>query len=361
MLISDIIPENVNLKWLHENTIYLTKYGSHAYGTNTPESDLDIRGITIPPKEYYLGVLSTFEQYQSNSPYDLCIFDLRKFIKLSLDFNPNAVEILFTEQEDHIYEKKPINKLFENKEKFISKKAKHTMAGYSHAQIKRIKLHRKYVLNPPKKKPERNDFGLPENKTLIPTHQLQEIEAEVNKKINEWIIDASEMSNDLAIDIKNKMFNILTDLKINTDDYEIYAARSLGLNDNLLEAFRKERSFRSAKKEFENFINWKNNRNPKRYAMEEKHGFDLKHASHIYRLYTSCIELLETGKFVVRRPDAQRILEIRNGAWTYDQLVEWAAEQDLKLENLYKTSKIPHEPDRNFINNLCIEMIENML
>ncbi len=48
--------------WLPEHTVFLTKHGSHAYGTNTPSSDLDLRGIAIPPKEYLLGFNKSFEQ-----------------------------------------------------------------------------------------------------------------------------------------------------------------------------------------------------------------------------------------------------------------------------------------------------------
>lgn len=359
--INNIIPANVNLKWLHSNTIYLTKHGSHAYGTNTPESDLDIRGIAIPPKEYYFGVLSTFEQYQSSEPYDLCIFDLRKFIKLAMDFNPNAVEILFTEQEDHIYENNPINKLFENKEKFISKKAKHTLSGYSRAQIHRIKLHRKYIQNPPNKKPERIDFGLPENNTLIPHHQLLEIDAAITKKVSDWQIDTTGLPNEIAIQIKNAMRDILFELKINTEEYDLYAAKYLGLNDNLLEAFKKERQYKNAKREWDNYNEWKKKRNPKRYAIEEKYGMDNKHASHCVRLFRSCRELLETGKFKVKRDDAEELLAIKNGAWTYEQLINFADKEESYLNELYKTSTIPHEPDRKFINELCMEMIEEII
>lgn len=361
LTIQDIVPANVNLKWLRDNTIYLTKYGSHAYGTSTPESDLDIRGIAIPPKEYYFGVLSTFEQYLSSEPYDLCIFDLRKFVKLALDFNPNAVEILFTEQEDHIYEKSPVQKLFDNKEKFISKKAKHTLSGYSRAQIKRIKTHRKYIINPPTKKPERIDFGLPANNTLIPHHQLLEIDAAINKKISEWQIDTTNLSNDTVIQIKNSMHDIMLELKINTEEFDLYAAKYLGLNDNLLEAFKAERQYKNAKREWDNYNEWKAKRNPKRYAMEEKYLMDTKHCSHCVRLFRSCRELLETGKFKVRRDDAEELLAIKNGAWTYEQLIEFADKEEAYLNELYKTSAIPNEPDRKFINELCMEMIEEMI
>ena len=46
--------------WMPNRTIFVTLHGSHAYGTNTPSSDLDIRAITIAPKPYYTGILRSF-------------------------------------------------------------------------------------------------------------------------------------------------------------------------------------------------------------------------------------------------------------------------------------------------------------
>lgn len=70
-----------NLSWLRQRTIYLTEHGSHAYGTSTPTSDLDVRGIAIAPMEYYLGFTHTFEQSVQNTPVDLTVFELQKFME----------------------------------------------------------------------------------------------------------------------------------------------------------------------------------------------------------------------------------------------------------------------------------------
>lgn len=351
-----------NLDWLSKNTIYVTKHGSHSYGTNTQLSDMDLRGICVPPKKYYLGTLDSFEQYQSMDPYDLTIFDLRKFCKLAMNANPNALEIIFTEPEDHLYWSPQMEKLFNIKEKFLSTKCKFSMAGYAYQQMRRLEQHRRWIRNPIVKKPERKDFGLPENSTLIPHHQLLEIDAAINKKIAEWWLDTTGYDPDLIIDIKNKTHDILTELKINTEDYDLYAARYLGLGDNLMEAFKKERKYKQAKREYDNFLTWKKTRNPERAILEEKYHMDTKHASQLYRLYVTCIDLLTTGKLIVKRPDAEQILAIRNGAWSFEQLMEWSKQQEGKLEDLYKNCTVlPREPDRQTINDTCISMIESMM
>lgn len=50
-----------NLDWLRHSTIFLSRSGSHAYGTNLPTSDEDFRGIAIPPKRYFHGFVDRFE------------------------------------------------------------------------------------------------------------------------------------------------------------------------------------------------------------------------------------------------------------------------------------------------------------
>lgn len=349
-----------NLDWLYDRTIYLTVHGSHAYGCNTPDSDIDLRGIAVPTKKYFFGYQDNFEQAQFNE-VDCTIFDIRKFVKLAADFNPNAVEILFTDPEEQLIFKDPFKKLFEIKNKFISKKAKFTMSGYAISQLRRIHRHRRWLLNPMKEPPKRTDYGLPEHGSLIPHHQLLEIEAAINKKLDEWNFDTTGLDNDTSIWLKNKLFDLLKDLKINTDEYDIYAARSLGLNDNLTEAFKKERKYKSAKREWDNYQHWKKTRNPERAKLEEKYGYDVKHASHLFRLFKQCEEVLLYGVVRVKRPDAEQILAIKNGAWTYEQIIEFAEEQDKYMDELYKKSTIPREPDRKAINDVCIEIVEAML
>lgn len=65
--------------------------GSHAYGMAGPDSDLDLRGVIIPPEEYFCG-LEVFEQYVPGNEEDVCYYDVRKFFSLSMKGNPHVLE-----------------------------------------------------------------------------------------------------------------------------------------------------------------------------------------------------------------------------------------------------------------------------
>lgn len=351
--------KQTNLNWLERGTIFLTVHGSHAYGLNHEGSDIDIRGIAIPPTKYYFGILDSFEQAQFSEPYDCVIFDLRKFVKLALECNPNVIELLFIDPKYHIIKTSIFDQLIKIRDAFISKKAKYTFAGYARSQLLRLQRHRRWLLNQDKyeKKPERIDFGLPDTYKLIPTHKLQEIEAQITKKINQWNFDSTGLDRDVAINIKNEVHDILFDLKINQDDFHTYAARSIGLDDNLIEAFKKERRYISALKEYKAYQIWKKERNRERYAMEQKYGFDLKHCSHLVRLYIQAVHLLKTKEVLINVSDLEEIAAVRRGDWKYEQLVEWAGKQDKILDELYKTSDLKREPDRNLVNKTLIELL----
>jgi predicted ABC-class ATPase len=125
---------------------------------------------------------------------------------------------------------------------------------------------------------------------------------------------------------------------------------------------KRERQYTSAKREFEQYQNWKATRNKSRAELEEKYGYDTKHAYHLVRLIRMCREMLTTGKVIVKRPDREELLAIRNGAWTYDQLIEFAEKEEQELNVIYETCNIlPHKPNREKLDKLCIELVEKSL
>ncbi len=86
------------------------------------------------------------------------------------------------------------------------------------------------------------------------------------------------------------------------------------------------------------------------------HG-NTKHAMHLVRLLRMGAEALQEGVLRVRRPDAEELLAIRNGAWTYEQVVEYAEKMDkLVLEELYPNTKLPKRPDIHLAAELILKV-----
>ncbi len=57
-------------------------------------------------------------------------------------------------------------------------------------------------------------------------------------------------------------------------------------------------------------------------------------------------EALEEGVLKVKRPDAEELLAIRAGAWTYEECVTYAEEMDELIRGkLYKETMLPKKPD----------------
>lgn len=308
-----------NHKWLANNTIYLTVHGSRAYGTNTAKSDTDVKGVCIAPKETYLGFASNIEQVELKDvekDVEGTIYELRKFASLASNCNPNIIELLFIDESDHLIVTPWMEPFLNNKEKFLSTKCKHTFSGYAMSQLRRIKSHRSWLLDPPKSPPDRKDYGLPSNRKLSKTD-----------------------------------YGAVKNLKEQGHEF----------SEEIMHVFAQEKGYASAKKHYDQYQQWKKNRNPKRAALEAKYGFDCKHGMHLVRLMRMGAEILEFGKVNVKRPDAEELLAIRNGAWSYDELIEWAEAQDEKLSELYETSTLPKKADVDFIENLCVESIHTWL
>ena len=69
-------------------------------------------------------------------------------------------------------------------------------------------------------------------------------------------------------------------------------------------------------------------------------------------------EILTTGQVIVKRPDREELLAIRTGAWTFDQLIEWAEKEDKALEELKESSPLPRAPDRVYLDSVCQRITE---
>lgn len=349
-----------SMPWLKDRTIFVARSGSHAYGTSLPTSDLDFKGFAVPPKEYFLGFVKKFEQAEQREPYDCTIYDIRKFFNLAADCNPSIIETLFVDEADIISTATAGRYVRCNAEHFLSKKAKHTFSGYAMSQLKRIQRHYAWLKSPPTHEPTRAEYNLPEF-TLVPADQRGAIEAAVQKKIAEWNIDLEPLDPATRIEVQDRIERALADIHVTQETMWETAAKAIGVPYNFIEVTKQERAYNNAKTYWNQYLNWKAQRNPARAALEEKFGYDTKHGMHLVRLMRMGYEILSEGKVRVKRPDAEELLAIRAGAWTYEQMVEYAESMDKKMEEAYANSKLPRAPDRTILDYICQRAVEAYL
>ena len=285
--------------------------GSQLYGTSTPESDSDSRGVCIPPMDVLLDPFMNFEQKDSGfEEPDRAIYALAKFMKLCADANPNIVELLFIPPKYTTFTSFEWYKILDNKNLFLSKNIKHRFLGYAFAQLDAIKRHREWFINPPSHKPTREEFGLGQTP----------------------IVSEANLQNALAV------------------PHDLYLPQ---YHQELIN----ERAYRDTKKKWDNYQQWQKNRNPRRKGTEEQFGYDTKYASHLFRLMSEGEELLLSGNITFPLKNAEWLLAIKNGLYEYEKIIEMAEETEKKFDLWYEQSTLPHNPNRNALKELYFEIV----
>ena len=373
---SNLTGEKMELQYVLDHTIMRCIIGSQAYGTSTPESDQDVAGVMIPGKEFLYGT-KRFDQFQTHEP-DLTIYSFVKAVSLITDNNPNMMDLLCIPTRCILKMTKYWDKIMANSHLFISKRCKFTYSGYAISQLNRIKTHRKYLLDPPKNKPTREAFKLPEN-TIIESANLKSL-VSVQSCFEYLKPESSELFfneldgvyADYVIPLFSKHLDpdkrniALEFLQIGLKS-QLNTLRDLGekkfIKEEFFEQIEREVKYYNAMRDWERFQEWKKSRNRKRAVLEEQFGFDTKHAMHLVRLLIMGKEILNTGKINVDRSniDADFLMHVRKGQWSFEQIEEFAKYSDDELTALYESSHLQREPKREEIEKICIQIVDDYL
>ena len=259
-----------------------------------------------------LDPFDKFEVKDSGFEDDRAIYALDKFFRLCADNNPSIVELLFVPDKCTNFKTEKWDAVLENKHLFLSKNLRYRYTGFAVAQLRKLQRHREWFQNPPDHKPTRKEYGLKDS-PLVSEGSLQNV-----------------------LGVPKELF---------LPQYH--------------EELVRERAYRDAKKRWDNFYQWQTTRNPKRKGAEELYGYDTKCAINIFRLLSEGESLLLTGNIEFPLPNADWLIQIKQGFYTYEQLLEMTEGMEERFNHLYEISPLPKSPNRNKLTELYYELVLN--
>lgn len=340
--------------------------GSHAYGTSTPSSDVDVRGFFVNPSEDYLGLFEPAGQI-GDEKHDITYYSLKRGFELLMKANPNMLELLWMPEDCVKVQTPQMNLLIANRELFISTKCFYTFSGYAHAQIAKAKGQNKKVHNPqPERQPCKEDFcwvvtnwkgnrrtdykfpcrPMPLQATPIDLSQYHASKVEHSDNVYRLYFYGRASKGVFRGD------QMLVPESIPEDDEFVRFSGLLVFN---------QRAFDMALKEWNSYWDWKKNRNEARWVDQEsgKLNYDAKNMMHCMRLLMSGENILENGSPLVRFSgvDLDYLMEIRGSKLPYEDLMAEVDKRMAGLQKLKDNSSLPDRVNQKKLNELYKELI----
>ena len=300
---------------LGENVILLTVGGSHAYGMDTPTSDIDIRGIALNTKEEIL--LGKNWESVVDVDTDTTIYSFNKIIDLLTQCNPNTIEILGCKPEHCLYIHPLGQRVLDYKTIFLSQRCIYTFGGYAEAQLRRL-----------------------ENKSARLTSQ-------------------TEYEHHILRSIENAEYVFRTRYGFYPQDAIRLYIEETGRDDMDSEIFMDLNLHHYPLRDWAGMWNEMKtivgsyNKIGKRNQVAIEHNKLGKHMAHTLRLYMMVIDILTKQEIITYREDEHDLLmAVRNGEYLDEnkqptkEFYEIVDEYNKKFDEAKKITTLPALPDR---------------
>lgn len=343
---------------IKENNLLLLECisGSMAYGLDTPESDTDIRGVFILPKDQFYTM--DYVGQVNNETNDESYYELGKFIDLLSKNNPNILELLNTPS-DCVLFKHPIMEQIKSSV-FLSKICEQSFGQYAMTQVKKARGLKKKILNPlDKERKSILDFCfVPNGQGSMPVaeflkekginqsdcglskiphmHEMYGLYYDPSENFKGII--KKENAHDISLSSIPKALKPIAMLSVNLSGYSAYC------------------------KDYKAYWDWVSERNEARYEGTMSHGkrYDAKNMMHTFRLIAMAEEIGKEGIVNVRRPERDYLLAIKKGEFEYEDLLQQAETRMASLKAIYEDSSLPETPDLAAISQLHYQMRDEL-
>lgn len=317
------------------NIIVKMKFGSHLYGTDTPQSDLDYKGVfkasykdIVLKKDKHSIVTCTKEKKAEGirndaGDVDLEMKELRRFLKDCQTGQTYALDMLFAPREMIIENSREWSFISCNKDKLISKNVE-PYIGYCRQQA--------------------GKYGLKGSRLGELKRVIAHLEKFDDKQLLGETFDSFEEGEFAYFETlpttadgkgKSKFINVLGK-KFQETIFVHQALYSMRLLD-------KKYGSRA------------------QLAMENK-GIDWKAISHAYRCCYQLLELAETGQIIFPLAQAEKIKEVKMGdkkGLEYKDIQDELYELMQKAVKAVEESELPDKPDYKFWEDFIINTYKN--
>lgn len=332
------------------NKILEIKFGSHLYGTDTEESDLDLKGIYIPNareivlSDYKKTICSSRPkkscERNTKDDVDIEIFSLDRFLELLCDGQTVALDMLFAPPH-MVAEISDIGSeimfnINTNKDQLLSKNV-NAFVGYARQQAAKygIKGSRMNALKiavdllsgfPPHERLETFSAALEElvelTKSLVSLEKIPLIEIV-------YIPGPNKITPTPHLHICGRKVSFHATVKT-----------ALQVYGRILDGYGQ-----------------------RAHKAHLAGGVDWKALSHAVRVNGEAKELLESGSITFPRPDRDLLLKIKLGLMPYEEVSEIIEKGLVDLLDAQEKSNLRPEPNRewakDFISKIYIDVVKN--
>jgi predicted nucleotidyltransferase len=303
------------------NKILEVRVGSHLFGTNTPDSDLDLCGIFMPSDELLYGFhvckeVDLSEQVKDEAgrntkdAVDRKLHEYRKFVRLAMENNPNILHVLFADERNIVFKDKFGSRLLSMAERFPHKGAHRRFIGYAHSQKHKMRIR-------------------PENYLAL-EHGLKVLGDFSDNDVLADVIGRTRPGVGFVDSGKGKHVKC-GDLSFERGVFVKRAKRQI-----------KERLSKATS----------------RAALYTKYGYDVKHSSNLVQLLMEGIELMETGAIQMPLKYAQDVLDVKNGKYTVEEIMEWSDDLEEDARRAFEKSELPVNPRVKEIESFVIQEVK---
>jgi uncharacterized protein len=358
-------------KQAEESLIYKVITGSKAYGLDLPTSDTDLRGIYLQPNEYRLS--TGYKEQVADRTNDIVYYEVNRFVELLTQNNPNIIENLYVPDDKVLILHKQMRPLYENRDRFLTKRIRFTFGGYAISQIKKARGLNKKIVNPMPK----------ERKTPLDFCYIFEKEDGYMMKAKQWLtkhgfkqehIGLSEMPN--GVQLYKVYYDWLGEADNDNPRYEhlntqtrfrgIIADDGHDLRHSEIPKGHPLQGFlyynmdgySTHCKEHAEYWEWVNNRNPHRYNdnVANKHNYDGKNMMHCLRMLDMAIEIANGEGVNLVRPNREWLLSVRKGQISYEEIMELIEQKKSQMDDAFQKSSLPDRVDEDMVHDLILEM-----